>query len=116
VLFELAKPLRALANRLERGDAAAAAELQTPQVQQRAALLGELAGVLGLRHESAAAPESSVTASGPTEAEIEAQIQRRQAAKAARDFATADQIRALLLEAGIELIDKPGGVTDWIRR
>jgi cysteinyl-tRNA synthetase len=116
VLFELAKPLRALANRLERGDAAADAELRTPQVQQRAALLGELAGVLGLRHENAAAPESNVTASGPTEAEIEAQIKRRQAAKAAKDFATADQIRALLLEAGIELIDKPGGVTDWIRR
>ena len=116
VLFELAKPLRALANRLERGDAAAAAELQTPLVQQRAAVLGELAGVLGLKHECAATPESGAAASGPTEAEIDAQIEQRRAAKAAKDFATADQIRAQLLEAGIELIDKPGGVTDWIRR
>jgi cysteinyl-tRNA synthetase len=116
VLFELAKPLRALANRLERGDAAAAAELQTPQVQQRAAVLGELAGVLGLKQESAAATASSALSSGPTEAEIEAQIEQRRAAKAAKDFATADQIRAQLLDVGIELIDKPGGVTDWIRR
>jgi len=116
VLFELAKPLRALANRLERGDAAAAAELQTPQIQQRAAVLGELAGVLGLKQESAATPASSSTASGPTEAEIEAQIEQRRAAKSAKDFATADQIRAQLLDVGIELIDKPGGVTDWIRR
>jgi len=51
VLFELAKPLRALANRLERGDGAAATEAQTLANQQRGALLHELAGVLGLKTE-----------------------------------------------------------------
>ena len=110
VLFELAKPLRALANRLERGDATAAAQVAAPNVQQAAALLGELTGVLGLQAEATSA------ATGPTEAEIVARIEQRRAAKASRDFASADEIRAALLDAGIELIDKPGGVTDWIRR
>jgi cysteinyl-tRNA synthetase len=114
VLFELAKPLRALANRLERGDAAAAAEAQTPTNQQRGALLHELAGVLGLKVEADAAPASGST--GPSDAEIDALIEQRRAAKAAKDFTTADAIRAQLLEAGIELIDKPGGLTDWLRR
>ena len=118
VLFELAKPLRALANRLERGDGAAAAEAATPALVAQGQLLLELAGVLGLQHEQAvesqaAGPGSS--AASPSDAEIEAQIQARQAAKAARDFATADAIRAELQAQGIELIDKPGGVTEWLR-
>ncbi|MFM8935909.1 MAG: cysteine--tRNA ligase, partial [Vulcanococcus sp.] len=37
VLFELAKPLRALANRIERGDAAALQEAQSPQLTAQAA-------------------------------------------------------------------------------
>ena len=114
VLFELAKPLRALANRLERGDAAAAAEAQAPANQQRGALLHELAGVLGLEVEADAA--STAGSTGPSDAEIDALIEQRRAAKAAKDFAAADAIRAQLLEAGIELIDKPGGLTDWLRR
>jgi cysteinyl-tRNA synthetase len=122
VLFELAKPLRALANRLERGDGAAAGEAQSPANQQRGALLHELAGVLGLKAEakSAATLSGSRAAdggnTGPSDGEIDALIGQRRAAKAAKDFSTADAIRAQLLEAGIELIDKPGGITDWLRR
>ena len=121
VLFELAKPLRALANRLERGDGAAAGEAQSPANQQRGALLHELAGVLGLKAEAkaSAAGGSTSPASGrgtPSETEIAGLVEQRRAAKAAKDFAAADQIRAQLLEAGIELIDKPGGITDWLRR
>ena len=117
VLFELAKPLRALANRLERGDTDAATETATPPMQQRAALLHELAGVLGLQAETTAPAAAAAAAqAGPSDAEITALIEQRRAAKAAKDFATADQIRAQLLETGIELIDKPGGVTDWLRR
>jgi cysteinyl-tRNA synthetase len=48
-------------------------------------------------------------------ADIEAQIEARQAAKAAKDFATADGIREALKAKGIELIDKPGGITEWLR-
>jgi len=116
VLFELAKPLRSLANRLERGDADAAREAQAPELDAQASLLHELAAVLGLRHEtSPTAASGSTTSAAPAAAEIEAQIQARQAAKAARDFATADRIRDALKARGIELIDKPGGLTDWIQ-
>ena len=45
--------------------------------------------------------------------EIEAKIQERNLAKQQRDFATADQIRDLLNQSGIELEDKPGGITNW---
>jgi cysteinyl-tRNA synthetase len=111
VLFELAKPLRSLANRSERGDAEAASEAKTMQAEAR--LLLELAGVLGLQPEPESGPE--VGATGPNEAEIAAQIAARQSAKASKNYGEADQIRASLLDQGIELIDKPGGLTEWLR-
>ncbi|MEY4297037.1 MAG: hypothetical protein RLZZ423_216 [Cyanobacteriota bacterium] len=113
VLFELAKPLRALANRLERGDASARSEAATPELTAQAALLQELAGVLGLQHEHTPAAEPG-EGQVPPPAEIEALIQERQAAKAAKDFSRADQIRDTLRSQGIELIDKPGGVCEWL--
>ncbi|MGA0215286.1 MAG: cysteine--tRNA ligase [Vulcanococcus sp.] len=113
VLFELAKPLRGLANRIERGDASAAGELEQASHQQQLALLLELAEVVGLKHEGA---ESSASGGGgPSDTEIEAQIEARKAAKAAKDFAAADRIRDELKAQGIELIDKPGGLTEWLR-
>ncbi|MCP9777837.1 MULTISPECIES: cysteine--tRNA ligase [unclassified Cyanobium] len=113
VLFELAKPLRALANRLERGDTSAAAEARAPELVDQGQLLLELAGVLGLQSETEA--KTSSTSSGPSDAEIQVQIAQRQAAKASRDFATADGIRDGLRAQGIELIDRPGGSTEWLR-
>ncbi|WP_028357860.1 cysteine--tRNA ligase [Brackiella oedipodis] len=50
-----------------------------------------------------------------TDTEIEALITQRLEAKKAKDFASADQIRQTLKEAGIELEDKAGGVTQWRR-
>ena len=58
----------------------------------------------------AARPSSGVDA-----AEIESLIQKRAEAKAGKDFATADAVRAQLLEMGIELRDTPEG-TAWSRR
>ncbi len=46
---------------------------------------------------------------------IETRIAQRAAAKKAKNYAEADRIRAELLEAGIVLEDKPGGVTQWRR-
>jgi cysteinyl-tRNA synthetase len=119
VLFELARPLRGLAHRLERGDQAAAAKATAPELRQRGALLGELAAVLGLKAEPLSQRTSTDSAkdgaTSPPEAAIEALIAQRRTAKASRDFATADRIRAALKEQGIELIDKPGGFTEWIR-
>ncbi|MDP4706871.1 MAG: cysteine--tRNA ligase, partial [Cyanobium sp. MAG_237] len=113
VLFELAKPLRALANRRERGDSSAAAEARAPELVDQGQLLLELAGVLGLQSETEA--KTSATSSGPSDAEIQAQIEQRQTAKAAKDFPAADGIRDGLRAQGIELIDRPGGITEWLR-
>ncbi|MGL6133760.1 MAG: cysteine--tRNA ligase [Prochlorococcaceae cyanobacterium] len=119
VLFELARPLRGLAHRLERGDQAAAAEATAPELRQRGALLGELAAVLGLKAEPLSQGTSTDSAKGgatsPPDAEIDALIAQRRTAKASRDFATADRIRTDLKNQGIELIDKPGGVIEWLR-
>ena len=49
---------------------------------------------------------------GTTEALIRLTVK---AAKASRDFPEADRIRAELRQQGVELVDKPGGVTLWIR-
>ena len=46
---------------------------------------------------------------------IDAAIAARKAAKAAKNYAEADRIRNELTAQGIELIDKPGGITEWIR-
>jgi len=48
-------------------------------------------------------------------AAIEAKIAARTAAKQAKQYAEADRIRAELLDAGVALEDKPGGLTEWRR-
>jgi cysteinyl-tRNA synthetase len=136
-LFELARPLRALANRLRIGDSPSEADLG---LGGRWRLLLELADVLGLKSDTSrllTIPGSSGEAptitgslniqpktgnpigiSAPNEfsdAAIEALVEQRKAAKAARDFASADRLRAELKAEGIELVDKPGGVTVWLR-
>jgi len=114
VLFELARPLRAQAHRQQRGDAAVADAARELDLRARGALLLELAGVLGLIPETL--PKGgSATPGQAEEPDVEAAIAARRQAKAERDFATADRIRDELRARGIELIDRPGGVTDWIR-
>ena len=46
---------------------------------------------------------------------IEAFIKQRTEAKNAKDYALADQIREQLKQAGIELEDVAGGLTQWRR-
>jgi cysteinyl-tRNA synthetase len=123
--------LRALANRLRIGEPISAADRA---LESRWQLLVELAGVLGLqsgapgagatttaaRPDAAAADASSGDGPGSPamggDAAIEALVEQRRQAKASRDFALADRIRADLNQQGIELVDKPGGVTVWLRR
>ena len=113
VLFELAKPLKSLANRLERGEPEEQRE-ELNALHQRWLLLRELAAVLGLRHEPLTSVEDSEEASEESAA-VEAAIEARKTAKQAKNFAEADRIRAELAGQGIELIDKPGGITEWRR-
>lgn len=67
--------------------------------------IGELGGVLGLFHENR---EIS------PDAEIEKLIEERTAARAAKDWARADEIRQKLADMGIVLKDTPAGV-QWSR-
>jgi cysteinyl-tRNA synthetase len=136
-LFDLARPLRALANRLQRSGEPSTADLA---LGGRWRLLQELAEVLGLKPKQPKPPTASgATGDVPTSAgnvsilpkmersigissegsgreAIQSLIEQRRVAKAARDFATADGIRDQLRARGIELIDRPGGTTEWIQR
>ncbi|MEL5849228.1 MAG: cysteine--tRNA ligase [Candidatus Igneacidithiobacillus chanchocoensis] len=99
-LFDLAREI----NRLrEQGS-----ELALPL----AALLCKLGGVLGLLQQD---PEQFFQGDASDVAWIEERLAARQAARAARDFARADAIRAELDAAGIVIEDGAGG-SSWRRR
>ena len=51
-----------------------------------------------------------------TKQEIQEAINARREAKLQKDFEKADKIRDELKSLGIEIIDQPGGDTDWIQR
>ena len=69
-------------------------------------LLGELGGVLGILHKNE---------DRQLDSEIEELIEKRSAARAARDFKTADEIRDKLTQMGIVLEDTANGVM-WKRK
>lgn len=80
--------------------------------------LRELGAVLGLVQR----PPHAYLQAGPVAGEgalsddaVLAQIAARASAKREKNFAEADRIRGELLDAGIVLEDRPGGITDWRR-
>ena len=75
-------------------------------VKGAAALFDELTGVLGLLYNR--------RENNSLDAEVEQLIEERQAARKAKDFKRADEIRDRLKEMGIQLKDTPQGVK-WTR-
>ena len=90
-----------------------AAKKQSPQVQLKA--IAAIDSVLGLnlmtlnRKDLRIRPKSATL----TEAEIEAALDERKAARAAKDFATSDRIRDHLIAAGVEVMDGDPLGWDW---
>mgnify|MGYP005836145715 CR=1 FL=1 len=108
IVFEIAKELRKQANLIRhQGETTIPLE----DLQQQWATLVELARVLGFILET----KAEVTPTGLTDADIEGVIQQRQEARKQKNYAESDRLRDELQKAGITLIDKPGGVTDWYR-
>ena len=86
-----------------------AGEVNRSQSAELSALLRQLGGVLGLLQQE---PKAFLQAGvGVDAAAVQAKIQQRANAKAARDFALADSIRKELLAQGIVLKDSATGTT-----
>ena len=90
---------------LDAGDARAAS--------QAASCVRATTGVLGMDPLSAAGPadQSGDAVRQALDTLVESMLERRQAARAGRDFATADRVRDELLAAGIAVEDGAGGST-----
>ena len=85
--------------------------------QRAAATLRAMGAVLGiLQQDPDTYLKRSVGDKTMSDTEIEALLDARKAARAAKNFAESDRIRAQLSAAGILLEDKPGGATQWRRQ
>ena len=93
-----------------------AAEVNRTQSPALSGLLKALGGVLGLlQTDPLLFLQTASGAAGADEtAQIESLIAERAAAKAAKNFARADQIRQQLSDMGVVLKDSPQG-TQWER-
>jgi len=88
-------------------------EVNRTRSAELAGLLRALGGTLGFLQQDAA---TFLQGARTAEIDVQALIDERRAAKKARDFPRADEIRKQLEAAGIALEDKPGGVTEWRKK
>ena len=86
-------------------------EVNRSRSAELSGLLRALGGTLGLlQHDPAAFLQ------GGMQVDVQALIDERNAAKKAKNYPRADEIRRSLEAAGIALEDKPGGVTEWRKK
>ncbi len=86
---------------------------KSPVLARQLKALGGVVGLLGRPPQAflqGASPEG-----GLSDDQVSEQIAARAQAKKDKQFAEADRIRTGLLEQGIVLEDKPGGITEWRR-
>jgi cysteinyl-tRNA synthetase len=93
-----------------------------PRAATAAVTLRSMGEVLGILQQDpdvylkrGAGAGSAGGASGLTDAAIEALLEARRGARAAKNFAESDRIRDELTANGVLLEDKPGGATEWRR-
>jgi cysteinyl-tRNA synthetase len=77
-----------------------------------AGLLRALGGTVGLLQQDPVAFLQGAS----VEVDVDAKVAERNAAKKAKNYPRADEIRRELEAAGIVLEDKPGGVTEWRKK
>jgi cysteinyl-tRNA synthetase len=89
-------------------------EINRNASSEMAGLLKALGGTIGLLQD---VPEQFVRGAASSGVlDVDALVAERNASKAAKNFARADEIRKQLDAADIVLEDKPGGITEWRRK
>jgi cysteinyl-tRNA synthetase len=111
IVFELAKILRTERNILSHSGKI---EADSQDLKLTWQILNHLSSILGLEAKPSDL-ETETSANDISDAQIEAVIAQRSAAKKAKNFAESDRIRDELKAKGITLIDQPDGSTRWHR-
>ena len=109
IIYDLAKPLKNFLNQLQRVESFAINLNEKFFLVENFKTLQELSEVLGLKK------EDQIIEKKIEEKEISLLINERLKAKKEKNYAKADEIRNLLKEKGIELIDQSKEITTWIR-
>ena len=109
IIYELAKPIKNFINQFQRLKNLEITSNEKFFLIENFKVLSELSEVLGLKK------EEILTVSRIKEDEILSLINERLEAKMIKNYEKADNIRNLLKEKGIELIDQSPEITTWIR-
>ena len=109
IIYDLAKPLKNFLNQFQRIEGFKIDLNQNFFLIENFKTLAKLTEVLGLKKE-VLVKENKIT-----EEEISTLINERLKAKMEKNYTKADEIRRLLKEKGIELIDQSKEITTWIR-
>ena len=92
-------------------------DMNTPKVvallHENPALIPQAAQLLGLFHENPKEWLMKPEVNTEEAAKIEALIAARNDAKANKNFAEADKLRAEIVALGVTIMDRPGGITEW---